>query len=54
MSNFVPIRENEDYPKVNVDCLLSVEKISENEYKHCFLGGLTMILDKDLTQNNEE
>ena len=53
MSNFVSIKDDEDYPKVNVDLLLSVEQITAEEFKHCFLGGLTMILDKDLTQNNE-
>ena len=39
---------HEGKAKVNVDLLVFVEKLSENKYKHCFIGGLTLILENPL------
>lgn len=47
MTTWVDINEK---TSVNTDLLVYIEQIGDNEFKHYFLGGLTLILDHSLKQ----
>jgi len=47
MATWVDINEK---TSVNADLIVYIEQISDNEFKHYFLSGLTLILDHSLKQ----